>query len=206
MISRISNPYWNQLGTRLKFCLPQKPLDLQGGGKGKEASPLEVSCSFFLKRNLILYQNHFYNQHIFRNQVLNFDWNKPYTESCSFRHFWLLIYLCVRNHYRPLFFHPLHFLLQPPHLNIKSILPNKYIYIYIYIYIAATIVFISAISFWFKIALLWSSCAYVSHSPSLPQKKVPMQYKTFRFIYFLPVQLRSSAIYFSPWRGKNPPP
>ena len=33
------------------------------------------------------------------------------------------------------FFHPLHFLLQPPHLNIKSILPNKYIYIYIYIYI-----------------------------------------------------------------------
>ena len=30
------------------------------------------------------------------------------------------------------FFHPLHFLLQPPHLNIKSILPNKYIYIYIY--------------------------------------------------------------------------
>ena len=42
----------------------------------------------------------------------------------------LIVNLCVRNHYRPLSFHPLHFLLQPPHLNIKSILPNKYIYIY----------------------------------------------------------------------------
>ena len=41
-----------------------------------------------------------------------------------------IVNLCVRNHYRPLYFHPLHFLLQPPHLNIKSILPNKYIYIY----------------------------------------------------------------------------
>ena len=100
----------------------------------------------------------------------------------------LIVNLCVRNHYRPLSFHPLHFLLQPPHLNIKSILLNKYIYIYINIYSfyhSFSIVFIPAISFWFKIALLWSSCAYASHFPSHSSEKGTNAIRDISFHLFL---------------------